>query len=180
MKAEQHESRPGDRERSAARGSAVTPRFLTAPAWDLSDEEISEWRQTPGRRFAGYTAECIRDGQYDNGQELYPLGSEVYREITRAAVDQAMGMLAERGMVRRSGNAWFAIAPGRLEPSVLRAIGVLLDRRADLPPTLAAELDSWKVTLDTLKGHEGAPASQAATGTSDPFSKPATATRAAG
>jgi hypothetical protein len=53
-------------------------------------------------------------------------------------------------MVRKSGSAWLAIAPGRMEPSLVRAVGVLLDRRADLPPALAAELDSWKRTLDAL------------------------------
>jgi hypothetical protein len=134
--------------------------FLSVPAWDLSDEEISEWKQTPGRYFAAYTAECIRDGKYDNGQEIYPLGSPLYKEISRSAVDEIMGILAERGMVRKSGGAWHAIAPGRLEPSVRRAVAVLLDRRADLPPALAAELDSWKCTLDALD----APGDRAATG----------------
>lgn len=123
--------------------------FLSVPTWDLSDEEISEWKQT-GRRFAAYTAECIRDGKYDNGQEIYPLGSSLYREISRSAVDEVMEILAERGMVRKSGSAWHAIAPGRLEPSVRRAVAVLLGRRADLPPALAAELDAWNRTLDTL------------------------------
>jgi hypothetical protein len=131
--------------------------FLSVPTWDLSDEEISEWKQTPGLRFAAYTAECIRDGKYDNGQEIYSPGSLVYKEISRSAVDRVMEILAERGMVRKSGSAWHAIAPGRLEPSVRRAVAVLLDRRADLPPTLAAELDSWKLTLDTLKGERHVP-----------------------
>jgi hypothetical protein len=31
---------------------------------------------------------------YDNGQELYPSGSVVYKEITREAVDRAMEVLA--------------------------------------------------------------------------------------
>lgn len=138
------------------------PPFLSVPAWDISDEEISEWKRTQGMRLAAYTAECIRDGAYDNGEEIYPPGSVVYQEITRAAVDQVMEVLAERGMVRKSGSAWRAIAPGRLEPSVRRAVAVLLARRADLPPALAAELDSWQLTLDTLEGHGGARPSQAA------------------
>jgi|SRR5579862_9278825 len=135
--------------------------FLSVPAWDISQEEISEWKQTPGTRFAAFTAECIRDGKYDNGQELYPPGSVVYTEITRRTVDRAMELLAERGMVRNSGGAWHAITPGRMEPSIRRAVAVLLARRADLPPALAAELDSWKVTLDALEASGGTQASQA-------------------
>lgn len=134
--------------------------FLSVPAWDISNEEISEWKKTPGMRFAAYTAECIRDGKYDNGQELYPPGSEVYREITVAAVDQVMEMLANRGMVRKSGSAWRAVTPGRLEPSTHRAVAVLLARRADLPPALAAELDSWKRTLDAMQAPSGTLPSQ--------------------
>jgi hypothetical protein len=122
--------------------------FLSAPVWDISDEEIAEWRAAPGNRFLAFTAECIRDGKYDNGQEIYPLGSMMYREISRVRVDEIMGVLAERGMVRKAGGAWLAITPGRMEPSVRRAVGVLLACRDDLPSALAAELDSWKVTLD--------------------------------
>jgi hypothetical protein len=66
-----------------------------------------------------------------------------------------MEMLAEMGMTRKSGRAWLAITPGRLEPSMRRAIAVLLARRADLPPALAAELDSWKLTLYTLEAPGG-------------------------
>jgi hypothetical protein len=153
--------------------------FLSDPAWDLSDEEINEWKQTPGLYFAAYTAECIRDGKYDNGQEIYPPGSLVYKDISPSAVDRVMGILAERGMVRKSGSAWHAIAPGRLEPSVRRAVAVLLDRRADLPPALAAELDSWKLTLDTLEGHRGAHSSQATTGRAARPAEPTRAMRAA-
>lgn len=123
---------------------------MPKPTWNISDEEISEWKRTPGRKLAAYTAECIRDGKYDNGEELYPPESEVYREITRDAVDQAMGALAERGMVRKSGSAWHAIAPGRLQSGTCHAVATLLAHREDLPPTLAAELDSWKNTLDAL------------------------------
>jgi hypothetical protein len=101
-------------------------------------------------RFAAYTAECIRDGQYDDGQELYPPGSGVYREITRAAVDRAMGLLADRGMAQKTSGRWHAITPGRMAPATLRAIRVLLASRDDLPPALAAELDAWKATLHTL------------------------------
>jgi hypothetical protein len=136
--------------------------FLSVPAWDISDEEISEWKQTPGLYFAAYTAECIRDGRYDDGQELYPPGSVLYKEISRAAVERVMGILADRGMVRKSGGAWHAVTPGRLEPSIRRAVAVLLARRADLPPALAAELDSWQRTLDALATPGGTPAGQAA------------------
>lgn len=122
--------------------------FLSVPAWDLSEEEIREWKQTPGKQFAAYTAERIRDGQYDSGQELYPPGSPVYQEITRDCVDQAMRLLAERGMTRQSGDAWHALAPGRMEPDVRRAITVLLARHDELPATLAHELDSWNATLE--------------------------------
>lgn len=123
--------------------------YTETATWDISDEEIREWKQTPGKRFAAYTAECIRDGKYDCGQELYPPDSLVYREITRETVDQAMRLLAERGMAKRSGDAWRAIAPGRMEPDLHRAITTLLARRDDLPPALADELDSWNSTLAT-------------------------------
>jgi hypothetical protein len=136
--------------------------FLSVPAWDISDEEISEWKQTPGMRFAAYTAECIRDGQYDNGQEIYPPESGVYKELSRATVDKVMEVLADRGMARKSGSAWRAVTPGRMEPSALRAVAVLLARRADLPPALAAELGSWKLTLDSLEAPDDTLASQAA------------------
>ena len=148
-----------------ARESGGTVRclpFLAVPAWDISDEEIGEWKRTPGLRFAAYTAECIRDGQYDDGQEVYPPGSAVYREITRERVDQVMAILAERGMARKSGGAWRAIAPGRMEPSVRRALTVLLDRHADLPPALAAELRAWRLTLDAWAAPDGIPVSRAA------------------
>jgi hypothetical protein len=138
------------------------PPFLSVPAWDISDEEIGEWKQTPGLRFAAYTAECIRDGQYDDGQEVYPPGSVVYREITRERVDQVMAILAERGIARKSGGAWRAIAPGRMEPSIRRAVTVLLARHADLPPALAAELSAWKLTLDAWAAPDGTPAGQTA------------------
>jgi hypothetical protein len=75
MKPEQ-ESRPEDRERSAGRGSTVTPLFRSVPAWDITDEEISEWQQSrsgiPGVRFAGHMAAAIRDGRYDDGREMFP------------------------------------------------------------------------------------------------------------
>jgi hypothetical protein len=153
-------SRPGDGERSAA-----TVRRLpspSAPAWDISDEEIGEWKRTPGLRLAAFTAECIRDGRYDNGREIYPPGSGVYPELSRAAVDQVMAILAERGMVRKSGSAWHAVTPGRMEPSVRRAVAVLLARRADLPPALAAELGAWQLTLDALAAPDGMPAGRGA------------------
>jgi hypothetical protein len=152
--------------------------FLSVPAWDISDEEIGEWKQTPGLRFAAYTAECIRDGQYDDGQEVYPPGSVVYREITRERVDQVMAILAERGMARKSGGAWRAIAPGRMEPSIRRAVTVLLARRADLPPALAAELSAWKLILDACADPDSIPASQAATERAVQPAKPLPAMRA--
>jgi hypothetical protein len=130
--------------------------FLSVPAWDISDEEIAEWK-AGGRRFSAYTAERIRDGAYDNGQELYPYpGSVVYREITRGMVDQDMKVLAERGMVRQAGGKWYAIAPGKMVPSIRRAVGVLLGVRGDLPSALAAELDSWKLTLDAIEAGQAA------------------------
>jgi DNA-binding transcriptional MocR family regulator len=130
--------------------------------WDISDEEIAEWRRTPAMMFVAGTAERIRNGEYDNGQELYPHPqSVVYREVSKAMVDADMALLAARGMVRKSpGGGWYAIAPGRLEPSVRRAVAVLLGRRDDLPAALAAELDSWKRHLDTLEGGDGAQALQ--------------------
>jgi hypothetical protein len=137
--------------------------FLSVPAWDISDEEIGEWKQTPGMRFAAYTAECIRDGQYDAGQEIYPPESGVYQELTRAAVDKVMEILAGRGMARKSGSTWRAVAPGRMEPSIRRAVAVLLARRADLPPALATELGSWKLALDALEAPDDTLASQAVT-----------------
>jgi hypothetical protein len=130
------------------------PQFLSVPTWDITDEEISEWRKTPGTGLAGLAAERIRDGEYDNGQEIYPPGSGLYKEVTRESISGQMALLVERGMVRESGGRWYAIAPGRMEPSVLRATNILLDRRPDLPPALAAELDSWKRTLDAIQADQ--------------------------
>lgn len=135
--------------------------FLSVPAWDISDEEISEWRETPGKRLAALAAERIRDGKYDNGQEIYPPDSPMYREIPREMVSKEMELLIERGMVRKTGDRWYAIAPGRMEPSIRRAVGDLLARRDDLPPSLAAALDSWKVTLDALEAPGGTPGREA-------------------
>jgi hypothetical protein len=124
--------------------------------WDISDEEIAEWKEAR-MGFAAYTAECIRDGQYDNGQEIYPWPqSEVYRELARSHINEIMELLASRGMVSKSRNGWRAIAPGRMEPSMWRAVGLLLARRADLPPALAAELESWKAALYALNAAGGA------------------------
>jgi hypothetical protein len=172
MKPEQ-EPRPDDKERSATRGSAVATLFRSVPAWDITDEEISEWQHSrsgvPGVCFAGYIAAAIRDGRYDGGGELFPPGSMVYREITRETVALAMEMLMDRGMVRKSGGAWYPVVPGRLEPSTRRAVAVLLARRADLPPALAAELDSWKRALEAPDGKS---ADQAATGRAVQPTKP--------
>ena len=133
--------------------------FLSVPAWDISNEEISEWKKTPGMRLAAYTAECIRDGRYDNDQQVYPPESAIYKELSKETVDQVMELLAGRGMVRKSGSAWHAITPGRLEPSTRRAVAILLACRADLPPALAAELDSWNRTLDAIQAPCGTLAS---------------------
>jgi hypothetical protein len=122
------------------------------PAWDITDEEISEWQHSrsgiPGTILAGYTAAAIRDGKHDSGRELFPRESGAYREVTRETVDSAMTMLMERGMVRKSGSAWYPVVPGRLTPSARRAIAVLLACREALPPALTTELDSYQATLD--------------------------------
>ena len=149
------EPQPRGGERPGAQGaSTVTALFRPVPAWDITDEEISEWQHShsgiPGMVFAGYTAAAIKNGRYDGGKELFPPGSGVYREITRETVDQAMEMLAERGMVRKSGSAWFPVAPGRIAPSTRRAVAILLASRDELPPALARELDSYKAALDTM------------------------------
>jgi hypothetical protein len=142
-------------ERPGAHGAGtVTTLFRPVPAWDITDEEIREWQHShsgiPGVVFAGYTAAAIKDGRYDDGKELFPPGSGVYREITRKALDQAMAMLAERGMVRKSGGAWYPVTPGRIAPSTRRAVTILLARRDELPPALATELDSYKAALETM------------------------------
>ena len=122
------------------------------PAWDITDEEISEWQHSrsgiPGTILAGYTAAAIRDGKYDGGKELFPRESGAYREVTRETVDHAMTMLMERGMVRKSGSAWYPVVPGRLMPSARRAVAVLLACREALPLALATELDSYQAILD--------------------------------
>jgi hypothetical protein len=147
------EPQPGGGNRPGAHGAGTVstlPRPI--PAWDITDEEISEWQHShsgiPGMVFAGYMAAAIKNGRYDGGQELVPPDSGVYREITRKTVDQAMEMLAERGMVRKSGRAWYAITPGRIAPSTHRAAAVLLASREELPSALAAELESYLAILD--------------------------------
>jgi len=189
MKVEQA-TRPQDQESSAAAAGGAMPVLLSVPVWDITDEEIEKWKHScsgvPGVRLAGYTAAAIRDGRYDNGKELFPLGSPGYQEVTRATVDRGMEMLAERGMVRKSGGGWYPVVPGRMEPSTWRAVGTLLDRRADLPPALTAELESWKRALYALNAPgdgpgapSGASADQAAVVRALRPAKP-TLTRAAG
>jgi hypothetical protein len=51
-------------------------------------------------------------------------------------------------MVRKSGGAWYPVTPGRIAPSTRRAVTVLLASRAELPPALAAELESYEAALD--------------------------------
>jgi hypothetical protein len=126
------------------------PPFLSVPTWDISDEEIAEWMQAPAMQFIARTAEAIRNGRYDNGREVYP-ESVTRGEMLRETLDEEMEVLAKRGMVRKSGNSWYAITPGRMEPSLRRAVAVLLARRGDLPPALATELDAWNRVLDTLE-----------------------------
>lgn len=74
-----------------------------------------------------------------------------------------MEILAERGMARKSGGAWRAITPGRMTPSLRRAVTLLLSRRADLPPALATELDAWNRTLEAPDPSDAPPPSQAVT-----------------
>ena len=151
MKAEQT-TRPQDQENSAAGAGGAMPALLSVPVWDITDEQIEEWKHAhsgvAGMCLAGYTAAAIRDGEYDNGRELYSRSGP--REVTQETIDHAMGMLMERGMTRRSGGSWYPVVPGRMEPSLWRAVGTLLGRRADLPPGLAAELESWKRALYAL------------------------------
>jgi hypothetical protein len=120
------------------------------PAWDITDDEISEWQHSrcgiPGRVLAGYTAAAIKNGTYEAGQELFPSDSAAYRDITRQTIDKGMEMLAERGMVRKSGTAWYPVTPGRIAPSARRAVTILLASRDELPPALATELDSYQAS----------------------------------
>jgi hypothetical protein len=146
----------------AAHGtSAVTTLkpFRPVPSWDITDEEISEWQHSrsgiPGVILAGYTAAAIRDGKYDTGRELFPRESEAYREVTRETVDSAMTMLMERGMVRKSGSAWYPVVLGRLTPSARRAVAVLLACREALPQALATELDSYQAALGAAPSADG-------------------------
>jgi hypothetical protein len=186
MKAERT-TRPQDQENSAAGADGAMPALLSVPVWDITDEEIEEWKHScsgvAGMRLAGYTAAAIRDGKYDNGRELYSRSDP--REVTQETIDHAMGMLMERGMTRRSGGRWYPVVPGRMEPSLWRAVGTLLGRRDDLPPALATELESWKRALyalnasgDTPADPNGAQAGQAVVRALRP-AKPAL-TRAAG
>jgi len=142
-------------------------RGVPVPGWDITDEEINDWQHSrsgiPGTILAGYTAAAIRDGKYDSGRELFPRESGAYREVTRETVDYAMTMLMERGMVRKSGSAWFPVVPGRPAPTARRAVAVLLSCREALPPTLATELDSYQAALDATT-LEDLGSSHAATG----------------
>jgi hypothetical protein len=177
MKPEQRkqESGPRDGGQSPAPEGDAMPLVLSVPVWDITDEQIEEWKQSrsgiPAVRLAGYTAAAIRNGEYDNGREMYPLGTPAYQEVTRETVDHAMEMLMERGMTRRSGGRWYPNVPGRMEPSTWRAVATLLDRRADLPPALTAELESWKLALHALNAPGGAAPGQAAPA---PAARPAT------
>jgi hypothetical protein len=152
---------PGARIAGTVTTLNLAARGLPVPAWDITDEEISEWQHSrsgiPGTILAGYTAAAIRDGKYDSGRELFPRESGAYREVTRETVDRAMTMLMERGMVRKSGTAWYPVVPGRLTPSARRAVAVLLACREALPPTLATELDSYQTALDSAptEGSDG-------------------------
>jgi hypothetical protein len=162
-------SEPKDGERSGSReAGTVTPLKRAAgppeaparqlpsrpvPAWDITDEEISEWQHSrsgiPGVVLAGHVAAAIRDGRRGGG-ELFPPSSEAYREVTKETVDSAMEMLMERGMVRKSGAAWYPVTPGRPAPSARRAVAILLAMREDLPSALAAELHAYQATLDAI------------------------------
>jgi hypothetical protein len=144
--------------------SADRPQFLSVPVWDITDEEIEEWKHScsgvAGLRMAGYIAAAIRDGKYDDGRELYAREHDAHWEVTRETIDRAMGMLMERGMTRRWGGSWYPVVPGRMEPSTWRAVATLLDRRAALPPALTAELESWKLALHALNAPGAASPSQ--------------------
>jgi hypothetical protein len=147
------EPQPAGGNRPGAHGAGTVSTLpRPVPAWDITDEEISEWQHShsgiPGRVFAGYMAAAIKNGKYDGGKELCPPDSGVYREVTRETVDRAMEMLAERGMVRKSGRAWYPVTPGRIAPSTRRAVAVLLTSREELPPALADELESYQAALD--------------------------------
>jgi hypothetical protein len=106
---------PESEEIREARGNPVTPLFHSTPAWDITDEEISEWQHSraglPGIVLAGYTAAAIRDGRFEGSWQLFSPDSGAYREVTRKTVEQAMGMLMERGMVRKSAGSWYPVTP---------------------------------------------------------------------
>jgi hypothetical protein len=174
--------RPQGGERPGAHGAGtVTTLFRPVPAWDITDEEISDWKHSrsgiPGMVLAGYVAAAIRDGKHDSGKELFPPDSQAYREVTRQTVDQAMAMLAARGMVRKSGHAWYPVVPGRPAPSAHRAVAALLATREELPPALAAELESYQAALDATSAQapRRAPASPAATEEASRPARPALA-----
>ncbi|HEX4831441.1 MAG TPA: hypothetical protein VH478_10150 [Trebonia sp.] len=137
---------------AGAREGTVTPLRPVSPlpAWDITNEEIEEWRQTPRLGLVALTAERIRDGKYHNGQEVFPDGSAIYTETCRDLIEGDMDLLVTRGMLKKAGNRWFAIAPGRLAPPASRAVRVLLALRDDLPPGLAAELDAYQAVLTAL------------------------------
>lgn len=133
--------------------------FLSVPTWDISDEEIEEWKQDNGHRLVALVAERIRDGFYKSDEEIFPPEScqRHGADEPRYFFGKDAHMLIERGMVRESDGRWYAITPGRMEPSIRRAMNVLIDCRADLPDSLAVELDSWKATLDELASSGGIP-----------------------
>lgn len=86
----------------------------TPDTGDVTDAEITVWSRAASARLriAARLARDIRDGRYRDWRPL-PSGAALAREydVSSSTANRAQRLLAERGMIRREGNCYFA-APG--------------------------------------------------------------------
>ena len=103
-------------------------RSARASLGNITETEIEEWKASrsgiPGRSFAARMAESIRNGAYyDSGGPIFPPDSLAFKEVSRETVENAMAILVERKMVRRSGDTWYIDEQSEPSEQVGRTVG---------------------------------------------------------
>jgi hypothetical protein len=85
-------------------------RSARASIGNITEAEIEEWKNSgiTGQRLAGWMAEFIRNGAYyESGGPIFAPDCQAQSEVSRESVEDAMALLVEQKVVRRSGRAWY-------------------------------------------------------------------------
>jgi hypothetical protein len=98
--------------RHARSGGRALSRSRQIPDAGVADAEIVLWSRDAAvrLRIAARLAREVTDGKY---KDWRPSGSDLADEydVSPSTANRARHLLADRGLIRREGNSWFA-APG--------------------------------------------------------------------